>query len=117
MQSFYIELNGFGKCEIINAAGKTFKFTELICDKASDCGFLLQISIEKKRPDSRRARSTPAIISLSTKNHALYAGKKTHFSFEPHGPLSISGGFRLFVQLIPGGVIEEFKSKLHCDLL
>ncbi len=117
MKSFYIDLNGFSKHEIAGAAGKSFKFTQLICAEPNIHGFVMTVFIEKKSRGQKEAVTENSIVSISTMKHEIYSSKKTHFSFEKHRGISVPSDCSLFVQLAPIIKIHECKSQLFCELV
>jgi hypothetical protein len=116
MNAFYINLADFDKHEIGQAAGKAFRFTELICETENPYGFVLHIEIEKT--SSRNQDGNPELtkLRLSTVAHTIFSNRKTHFGFEAHDAIRILSGCRLFVRIMPAGQIIPCKSKLLCEL-
>jgi hypothetical protein len=114
---FYISLSGFGSHEIKNAAKKTFRFTELICEEINSHGFSLRVWIEKSET-TRKNQVTPYLeFSLGTLKHKLFSNRLTHFSFETHTPFLVPEDCKLYVQLTPALKMKEFSSRLHCELV
>jgi hypothetical protein len=114
MSGFYINLTGFQKHEVGNAAGKSFRFTELICETENPYGFFLELCIEYKgiKPESMRTYTQ----TISTCPHPIYSNRRNYFGFESHKAIALAASNRLFVQIISAGYIPECKSKLLCEL-
>ena len=115
MGGFYINLTGFQKHEVGNAGGKSFRFTELICETENPHGFVLELTLEYKDPSGETQRSITK--TLSTCPHGIFAKRKNYFGFEPHPPFEIGTGNRLYVKLIPAGFTAECPAKLLCELV